>query len=669
MAVKFSELSKKLKMTNLELRRAIKKLGIKVAPRQAMLRKEVAEEILNKLKAQSSKLKAKVKKSRPKADEPLAQKAKDERIELSKVMTVKEFASRIKMPVNEIISALMKNGLMVSINENIDFETASIIASDLGLEVREEKKKKEGVRKEYKDKKSKVKERPPVVVMLGHVDHGKTTLLDNIRKTQVVETESGGITQHIGAYQVKIKSKKEKVKSKEREITFLDTPGHEAFAIMRAHGARLTDIAVLVVAADDGVKPQTQEAIDHIKSTGIPAVVAINKIDTPGADADRVRKELAEAGLPVEGWGGSTPAVEVSAKKGTNIDELLEVLLLVVDMNKIEADPTGLARGMVIESHMQKGSGPLSTILVQKGVLNSGDVLVVGDVWGKIRYMENDKGEKIKIANPSTPARILGLSNITRFGDLALEVKSEKEAKEIIRQQEKEKAVKKIGEIGMAEASKAIKEGKSKTLKLIIKADVAGSLKAIKDSVLALSGDDVKIKVVGQGVGEVSVSDIELASASSAVVVAFRVKTDVAAKRLALQEKVKISYYEVIYELMDEVAAALEGLLEPEIVEKDTGRGRVLQVFRHHKKDKIIGARVTSGFVSSDSFARIKRGGQLLGEVEIKSLQRVDEKVAKIESGNECGMNVIGEVDIKEKDRLQFYKKVEKVKKLKRSPK
>lgn len=661
MAVKFSELSKKLKMTNLELRRAIKKLGIDVSPRAAMIRKEVAEKILaglgyeKKSKLKSKKLKPQVK----------TKKLKENQVEIPKALTVKEFASLVKIPVSDVITSLMKNGLMITINENIDFETAAIIASDFGLEAVAQKEKEIELAGEYQDKKENLVPRTPVVVVMGHVDHGKTTLLDAIRKTDVVATESGGITQHIVAYQVKVKSKKVKGKRKPL-VTFLDTPGHEAFTMMRAHGGRLADIAILVVAADDGVRPQTIEAIEHIKSSGVPAVVAINKIDMPGADPERVKKELSENGLAVEGWGGNTPSVAVSAKKGEHIDELLEVLLLVADMNELKGDPKGLARGMVIESRMHKGSGPLSSILIQKGTLNQGDVLVVGDVWGKIKRMENDKGERIKEATPSTPVRVLGLSGVARFGDLALEAKDEKEAKDIIKEREKERAAKTLGELGMAEAAKSIREGKAKSLKLIIKTDVAGSLKAIKDSVIALSTEDVKVEVIGQGVGEVSGSDIELARASDAVVVAFKVGTNLSAKRQALQEKVKISNYDVIYELIDDVAAALEGLLEPEIIEEDTGKGRILAIFKHHRRDKIIGAKVTSGYVSIGTLVRIKREGKLLGEVEIKNLQQADNKAEKVEAGNECGLNLVGEVEAKEGDRLEFYKKVEKVRKIKR---
>jgi translation initiation factor IF-2 len=661
MAVKFSELSKKLKMTNLELRRAIKKLGIDVSPRAAMIRKEVAEKILDGL-GYKKKEEIKPKKAKPQAK---TKKLKENQVEIPKALTVKEFASLVKIPVSEVITALMRSGLMITINENIDFETAAIMASDFGLEAVAEKEKEKELPEEYLDKKENLIPRPPVVVVMGHVDHGKTSLLDAIRKTDVVAGESGGITQHISAYQVKVKSQKSKVKT-DKLVTFLDTPGHEAFTMMRAHGGRLADIAILVVAADDGVRPQTIEAIDNIKATGVPAVVAINKIDMPGADPERVKKELSENGLPVEGWGGNTPAVPVSAKKGEHIDELLEVLLLVADMNELKGDPKGLARGMVIESRMHKGSGPLSSILIQKGTLNQGNILVVGDVWGRIKRMENDRGERIKEASPSTPVRVLGLSGVARFGDLALEVKDEKGAKDIIKERERERAAKTIGELGMAEAAKSIREGKAKSLKLIIKTDVAGSLKAIKDSVIALSTEDVKVEVVGQGVGEVSGSDIELARASDAVIVAFKVGTNLSAKRQALQEKIKISNYDVIYELIDDVAAALEGLLEPEIIEEETGKGRILAIFKHHRRDKIIGAKVTSGYVSVGTLVRIKREGKLLGEAEIKNLQQADNKAEKVEAGNECGLNLVGEVEAKEGDRLEFYRKVEKVRKIKR---
>ncbi len=576
-------------------------------------------------------------------------------VEIPSVLTVREFAEALNLPVTDIISKLVQNGVMATINESIDFDTMTIIGDELRFEIKATSNKIQDTNKETTKKN--LKPRPPVVTVMGHVDHGKTKLLDAIRHTDVVAGESGGITQHIGAYRVTIKPSDKK--KQERAITFLDTPGHEAFSAMRAHGANITDVVVLVVAANDGVKPQTIEALNHAKVASVPIVVAINKIDLPDADIDKVKRQLADQGLNPEEWGGKTPMVAVSAKQNQNIDELLEMILLVADLKELKADPTLPSSGVVIESHMQAGMGPVATVLVQEGTLKINDPVVIGQTYGKVRIMENYLGKKVTEAGPSTPVRIAGLQEVPNFGDRVLAVASEKEARDLT-------AVKTIKRkvLSISEFSQDIKEGKIKELKLILKADVAGSLEAIKKSLNDLATEEVKINIIHEGVGDISESDINMAISSHALVIGFRVKADADVMNLARRENVKIQIYDIIYQLIDDLTAALSGLLEPEIVEIEIGRLSVLAVFKVTKKEQIVGGKVTTGKIENGTDVRIVRDKDTIGMGKITSLQQNKKDVSECAENFECGLKVETQTKIKVGDSLECYKKEERTRKL-----
>ena len=609
-------------------------------------------------------------------------------VETPSVLTVREFAETLNLPVTDIISKLVQNGVMATINESIDFDTMSIIGDELGFKIEETRDKKQDTNTEIIKKN--LKPRPPVVTVMGHVDHGKTKLLDAIRHTDVVAGESGGITQHIGAYQVEVRlggpksrvgkadrgiprpirhvqGHSEEIEERQarddfakyRKITFLDTPGHEAFSAMRAHGANITDVVVLVVAANDGVKPQTIEAINHAKAASVPIVVAINKIDLPDADIDKVKRQLADQKLNPEEWGGDTPMVAVSAKQIQNIDELLEMILLVADLKELKADSGIPASGVVIESHMQAGMGPVATVLVQEGTLKKDDPIVIGQTFGKVRIMENYLGKRITEAGPSTPVRIAGLQDVPNFGNRVLAVSSEKEAKDLT-------AVKTIKRkvLSITEFSQDIKEGKIKELKLILKADVAGSLEAIKKSLNDLSTTEVKINIIHEGVGDISESDINMALASQALVIGFRVKADADVMNLARRENVKIQIYDIIYQLIDDLTAALSGLLEPEIVEIELGRLSILAVFKVTKKEQIVGGKVTTGKIENGCDVRIVRDKDTIGEGKITGLQQNKKDVSECAENFECGLKVETQTKIKIGDSLECYKKEERTRKL-----
>jgi len=605
--------------------------------------------------------------------------------EVPSVLTVREFAKNLNLPVTEVIGTLIKNGVMATINESIDFDTMAIIGDELGFEIKplaKEEEKEPGAR--VKTKKHLVP-RAPVVTVMGHVDHGKTKLLDAIRETDVAATESGGITQHIGAYQVEVRLKDEPKSrgskadrgiprsfentqgrrtrddfaSKSRKITFLDTPGHEAFSAMRAHGANITDVVVLVVAANDGVKPQTIEAANHAKESNVSIVVAINKVDLPDADVERTKRQLSDIKLIPEEWGGKTPMVQVSAKERKNIETLLEMIILVADLAELKADPDLPASGVVIESHMQAGRGPIATVLVQEGTLKLNDPIVIGRTYGKVRIMENYLGKKVLAALPSTPVRIAGLQDLPNFGARFIVVANEKEAREMTKAKSITRKV-----ISITELSNDIKEGKVKELKIVLKADVAGSLEAIKNSLKNISTKEVKINVIHEGVGDISESDINMAVASSALVIGFRVKADTDVMNLAKRENIKISIYDIIYQLIDDLSAALSGLLEPEIVETEIGRMEVLAVFKVKRDEKIIGGKVTTGKIENNAGVRINRSKDTIGEGKITNLQQNKKDTSEVSEGFECGLKVITPTKILIGDILEAYKKEERTRKL-----
>ncbi len=572
-------------------------------------------------------------------------------LEIPEVITVGEFAGKLGLPATKVIGELMRNGVMASINEQIDYDTAAIIAADLGFDdVVPEPKAEDAIRagrKELAEGEGQV--RPPIVAVMGHVDHGKTSLLDAIRQTSVAEGEAGGITQHIGAYQVK---------RKDRWITFLDTPGHEAFSAIRAHGASMTDVAIIVVAADDGVKPQTKEAIQHAKDAGVQIVVAINKIDKEGADVNRVKTELSEIGLIAEDWGGDIVMVEISAKAKTGIEELLDVVLLVVDLQDLRADSEGTADGVIIESHLDTGRGPVATVLVQSGTLKVGDFIVAGSTYAKVRNLDDYRGKHIKQATPGMPAVVSGFKAVPDFGHLFVQVANEKVAKEQAvssRRQSSIKSMVKVKKIDVEALTSAITAGDVDELNVVVKADVQGSLESLLESLANLRNAEVGVKVVSSGVGDVSESDVSNAAATGALVLGFNVSTSSAVKQLANREKVNIQLYRVIYELLDDLRNILSQMLKPETIETEQATLKILGVFKTTKTKVICGGEVTSGKVMNDLDLRIMRGKEVIGEGKITNLQKDKQEAKEVFEGEQCGMSVETSTPIEVGDVLSFY--------------
>lgn len=584
--------------------------------------------------------------SKNESNELFKEKPAVSQVEIPKIITVRKFSELLKKPVTQVISKLVQNGIMASINESIDFETATIVADDFGVKVIQEKEEKVESTIDRKD----LQYRPPVVVILGHVDHGKTTLLDAIRKSDVVSTESGGITQHIGAYQVNWKNKE----GKKTLITFLDTPGHEAFSTMRAHGANITDVAILVVSADDGVKPQTKEAISHIKAAQIPVIVAINKIDKPEANIDKVKRELSDLNLIPEDWGGDTVMVPISAKKNTGIDTLLDMVLITTELRDLKADYKGLIEGVVIESHMQSGVGPVATILIKHGQIEKGKVLVIGNnVVAKVRIMQDYLGNKINKATPSTPVKIAGLSDVPNFGEVVKEVDSEREAKNLINTKQSE-----IRSLDMYSLSKAIKEGKIDKLSIILKADTQGSLEAIRNTLVQLSTDEVKVDIVSEGVGTVNDNDINLAIATKAIILGFKVKIPEAIISLSKEKNIKIEKYDIIYNLFDDIQSTLKGMLKPKIQIQIIGKIKVLKVFYKVRNRKLIGGKVIDGKAIPSQKANIYHSGDNVGQGDIESIQIEQNKVLEVVQGMDCGVAINTNVNIKPDDLIEIYKEV-----------
>lgn len=590
---------------------------------------------------------------------------KKPKINLPEVVPVKTLAEEIGVSNIEIIKKLMQSGVSASINESVDYDTASIIADEFGIEVAkldEEEKTAEAI----SDKKYTLSERPPIVTIMGHVDHGKTKLLDAIRNTHIIETESGGITQHIGAYQTKVGSE-EKGKKSEKLITFLDTPGHEAFSKMRAQGANITDIIILVVAADEGVKPQTIEAISHAKAAKVPIIVAINKMDKPDADPDRVKRDLSEYSLIPEEWGGKTPMVPVSAKTGLGINDLLEMVILTADVEDLKASKQAPAQAVIIESKVQPGKGAVASVIVREGTLRAGDVFVYDSEFGKVRFMENWVGTRIKEAFPADPILVAGFKRAPKVGSMIKVVADEKTAKELVTSSQKAQSAKTIRKAsGLAEFSQEAREGKAKELKIILRADVKGSLDAIKGSLEEISAEDLKVTIASEGVGDITESDVNLAIASNAIIIAFRAPIPPAVLKLAETNKVKISKYEIIYELIDDVSNALEGMIEPEIIETVIGKLQVLKIFRSEKDRGIVGGKVISGKVSPGTKIRVYRADDMIGEIKTDSIRVAAEKVNQVDKGYECGVSYLGNLRLKEGDVFEFILVEEKLRTLKK---
>jgi len=570
-------------------------------------------------------------------------------IKIAEAITVKELAEKLELSASEIIKQLMELGIMATINQSIDVETIKALATKFGIQVEVASIEELVEIPEEREDPAQLRPRAPVVTIMGHVDHGKTSLLDAIRKTNVTAQEVGGITQHIGAYEVELPH---------GEVVFLDTPGHEAFTAMRARGAQVTDIVVLVVAADDGVMPQTIEAINHAKAASVPILVAINKIDKPGADSNRVRQQLAELGLVPEEWGGQTICVEVSAKKRIGIENLLEMLLLLAELQEFKANPFKPAKGIVIEAKLDRGRGPVATVLVQQGTLRVGDVFVVGLRYGKVRALIDDKGRKFSEAGPMTPVEVLGLSGVPMAGDALVVVSDERKARQIAlsRQQKQREAVMATRKpLTLEDLHLRIQQGEIKELKLIIKGDVHGSVEALRDALERLSTENVKLRVLHSAVGSINESDVMLASASDAVILGFGVRSDPQAQRLAEAEKVEVRFYSVIYDAIAEVKAAMEGLLEPRYVERAVGRAEVRQLFQIPKMGTVAGCYVMEGKVIRDASIRLLRDGRVVHEGKIASLRRFKEDVKEVSSGYECGIGLLDFQDIKVADIIEVY--------------
>jgi translation initiation factor IF-2 len=576
---------------------------------------------------------------------------------LGSVVTVGELADAIGVSPIDVIKTLMARGIMASINQQVDFETAASVAEEFGIEVEEHVP--EVVQQADQDIETRRDEgddpgavpRPPVVTIMGHVDHGKTKLLDAIRQTNVAAGEAGGITQHIGAYQVEVQG---------RKITFLDTPGHEAFTAMRARGAQVTDIAVLVVAADDGVMPQTREAISHARAADVPLIVALNKIDLPAANPDRVKQQLAEVGVIPEEYGGDVPVVEISAKERLGIDDLLEMILLVADLQELKANPNKPAIGVIIEAKVDRGRGPVATALIQSGTLKVRDVVVVGATWGRVRAMVDDRGRRVRRAEPAMPVEILGLLDVPEAGDILQAVEDEKTARTLAEERARQRRAEAFTEtrvVKLDDAFAQLEEGETRELRVVLKADVQGSLEAIQGTLAKLNeeSESVGVSVVHAGTGAISESDVNLAVASNAIIVGFNVRPDAAAKRAADAAGVDIRFYDIIYQLVDDIKSAMSGLLSPEVRQVTDGYAEVRQTFRLPSREVAAGLYVLDGKATRNSRVRVLRNGAVIFDGVVSSLKRFKDDVREVQAGYECGLVVEGLTDIQVGDQIEFY--------------
>jgi translation initiation factor IF-2 len=575
-------------------------------------------------------------------------------IKISETISVGELAKRMGIKANDLIKSLMKMGMMVTINHPLDFDTAVILASEYSYEVENVAVDLDEILESTPDAPETLEKRPPVVTIMGHVDHGKTSLLDAVREANVIAGEAGGITQHIGAYDVELNG---------RKITFLDTPGHEAFTAMRARGAKVTDIVILVVAADDGVMPQTREAINHSKAAGVPIIVAVNKVDKPDARPENVKRELMEFGLVASEWGGDATMVEVSAKKRINLEELLEMVLLQADVMELKANPNKQAKGTVVEAKLDKGRGPVATVLVQEGTLKNGDYCVVGVHSGRVRAMQNDRGEKVLEAGPSMPVELIGLSGVPDAGDVFVAMKDEKQAKEIatLRQiKHREVELAKHSKLSLEDLYKKIQSGEVKDLNVIIKGDVHGSIEAVGESLRKLSTDAVRLNVIHSAVGAVTETDVNLAAASNAIIIGFNVRPEVKAQGLAEKEGVDIRLYSIIYDAVEDVKKAMEGLLAPTLKEKFLGRAEIREVFSVPKVGNVAGSYILDGKMLRNAQVRLLRDNVVVHEGKLSSLRRIKDDVKEVATGYECGIGLENYNDIKIGDIIEAFE-IEKI--------
>lgn len=678
--IRVHQLAKELDMTNEKVIEHLTKKGIPVKSSFEALDEETAEQVRKVVRRELEKAEARIqaknvkpgakaeetppakeeKKTKVKAQpdevvvEEIESSAEEEDkpvIEIPEGATVKELGAALGKNPNDLIKTLINLGEMVTINQNISAEAIGVLGDDLGIQfdINAEETEEE---EEIFDDEASLQPRPPVITVMGHVDHGKTLLLDAIRKTDVIAGEAGGITQHIGAYQVF---------HNEKSITFIDTPGHEAFTAMRARGASVTDIAVLVVAADDGVMPQTIEAIDHAKAANVPIVVAINKIDKPDANPDKVRQALTEYELVPEAWGGDTVYVEVSAKQKTNIEELLDMLLLVAEIRELKANPDALASGVTIEANLDKGRGPVATVLIQRGTIRVGEPVVIGTVFGRTRALMDDNGRKIKEAKPGHPVEIIGLSAVPSAGDKFKVAEDEKKARRIA----EERALKKRQlahlkrHVSLDDLFEKYKEGQVQELKIVLKGDTQGSIEAIRESLDKIEQSEVQINVIHKGAGAISESDVMLAEASNAIVIGFNVRPEPKAKEMAEKEEVDLRTYRIIYKLVDDIKAACIGMLKPEYKEIDKARVEVRKVFKAPKIGVIAGSYVVEGEITRNDLVRLVRDGTVVYEGKTASLRRFKDDVKSVKEGFECGVALADYTDIKEGDIIESYELIE----------
>ncbi|ARO19478.1 translation initiation factor IF-2 [Bacillus tropicus] len=675
--IRVHEYAKKHNISSKDLMTKLKEMNIEVSNHMTMLDDEVVNKLDNEYqtekpsvadefeveekvvrsKKNSNKKKKKGKGNEDKRQENFAGRQQTQTVEtpdkitFSGSLTVGDLAKKLSKEPSEIIKKLFMLGIMATINQDLDKDTIELIANDYGIEVEEvivSETEFETFIDEQDDEEN-LKERPAVVTIMGHVDHGKTTLLDSIRNSKVTAGEAGGITQHIGAYQVEVNDKK---------ITFLDTPGHAAFTTMRARGAQVTDITILVVAADDGVMPQTVEAINHAKAAGVPIIVAVNKMDKPAANPDRVMQELTEYELVPEAWGGDTIFVPISAIQGEGIDNLLEMILLVSEVEEYKANPNRYATGTVIEAQLDKGKGTIATLLVQNGTLRVGDPIVVGTSFGRVRAMVSDIGRRVKVAGPSTPVEITGLNEVPQAGDRFMAFADEKKARQIGESRAQEALLAQRGEkskLSLEDLFQQIQEGDVKEINLIVKADVQGSVEAMAASLRKIDVEGVKVKIIHTGVGAITESDIILASASNAIVIGFNVRPDVNAKRTAELENVDIRLHRIIYKVIEEIEAAMQGMLDPEFEEKVIGQAEVRQTFKVTKVGTIAGCYVTDGKITRDSGVRIIRDGVVIFEGQLDTLKRFKDDVKEVAQNYECGITIERYNDLKEGDIIEAY--------------
>ncbi len=676
--IRVHEYAKKHNISSKDLMTKLKEMNIEVSNHMTMLDDEVVNKLDNvyqtekpsvadefeveekvvRSKKNSNKKKKKGKGNEDKRQENFAGRQQTQTVEtpdkitFSGSLTVGDLAKKLSKEPSEIIKKLFMLGIMATINQDLDKDTIELIANDYGIEVEEEVIVSETEFETFideQDDEENLKERPAVVTIMGHVDHGKTTLLDSIRNSKVTAGEAGGITQHIGAYQVEVNDKK---------ITFLDTPGHAAFTTMRARGAQVTDITILVVAADDGVMPQTVEAINHAKAAGVPIIVAVNKMDKPAANPDRVMQELTEYELVPEAWGGDTIFVPISAIQGEGIDNLLEMILLVSEVEEYKANPNRYATGTVIEAQLDKGKGTIATLLVQNGTLRVGDPIVVGTTFGRVRAMVSDIGRRVKVAGPSTPVEITGLNEVPQAGDRFMAFADEKKARQIGESRAQEALLAQRGEkskLSLEDLFQQIQEGDVKEINLIVKADVQGSVEAMAASLRKIDVEGVKVKIIHTGVGAITESDIILASASNAIVIGFNVRPDVNAKRTAELENVDIRLHRIIYKVIEEIEAAMQGMLDPEFEEKVIGQAEVRQTFKVTKVGTIAGCYVTDGKITRDSGVRIIRDGVVIYEGQLDTLKRFKDDVKEVAQNYECGITIEKYNDLKEGDIIEAY--------------